>query len=138
MSEEAARAWARIAEAESAAAYAHSAVGPRLSGAERERSLSDLAEHRRQRDRAGVKQFAADGSTAALPSAYRLPAPVRNVDDARDVLRGAESRLTAVYAEVISQLPAQDRDETIGVMLAHGARAVDWGADPGPWGPELD
>ena len=60
MSEEAARAWARIAEAESAAAYAHSAVGPRLSGAERERSLNELAEHRRQRDRAGVKQFAAD------------------------------------------------------------------------------
>ncbi len=134
MPEELAEAWRAVILAEAAVSYAYGAAGPLLGDGERQLAAQAYDAHEQSRDAALLALTSSGAPPIGIPAFFSLPADLDGPTAARSLLATVESRLSLTYADLVAVLPMSERQLGIDGLLAATARALDWGAQPGPWG----
>ncbi|MGW6914082.1 DUF4439 domain-containing protein [Kitasatospora sp. NPDC054939] len=120
--------------AEHAAVYGYGVVGARLpDDDQRADARTAHAAHQSRRD-SWQRLLHGVGSTPSAASAgYRLPFPVTDAAGAGRLAAHIETRLTAVYADLVGALPGPRRAAASDALREAALRAQRWGAAPGPF-----
>ncbi|MDY0814274.1 ferritin-like domain-containing protein [Kitasatospora purpeofusca] len=117
--------------AEHAAVYGYGVVGARLADdGQRTAARTALAAHQARRD-AWQRLLAGTGATPDPAAAgYQLPFPVTDAASAGRLAAHLETRLTAVYADLVAAVPAPQRPPAADALRESALRAHQWGAVP--------
>lgn len=118
-----------VLEAEHVMVWAYGTLGPRLSGDDRDEARTLLIAHERTRDELHAAIRAAGGTPPAARPAYELPFPLTDADSARKLAADIETRLAAVYADLVAAFDAPDtRTRGVTGLVTAVTRARSWGA----------
>ncbi|MBC2879566.1 MULTISPECIES: ferritin-like domain-containing protein [Streptomyces] len=112
--------------AEHAAVYGYGVVGAR-AGEERAQEAREAYEaHRARRD--GIRRTVRDlgGAPAAADAAYALPFPVPDVSAAVRLAAELESRVAAVYADLVAAADGALRGEAAAALREAAVRGTRW------------
>lgn len=126
-----AAALAPVLAAEHTVVWAYGTLGSRLPAAEQDKARTLLVAHERARDSVRDAILAAGGKPPAAKPAYELPFALTDAASARRLAAFVESRLAAVYADLVaaeSSLPTRQLGVT-GLTTA-AVRSYQWGGTP--------
>ncbi|MFJ7279599.1 ferritin-like domain-containing protein [Kitasatospora sp. NPDC098663] len=118
--------------AEHAAVYGYGVVGARLpEDQQRTDARTAYAAHEARRD-AWQRLIGSLGATpAAAAAGYQLPFAVTDAAGATKLAAHLETRLTAVYADLVAAVPGPQRGTAADALRDSALRAHRWGAaDP--------
>jgi hypothetical protein len=114
-----------------AAIYAYGLVAARVTGAERARALTAMAEHRVRRDQLRARIIALGATPSAAAPAYTPPFEVTDAVTARRLAGLVEDRLAGQWAGLAGAATGDDRFLAATLAQACAARGVVWtGASP--------
>ena len=131
MSDEAATALQGALSAEHAAVYGYGVVGARLpDDQQRADARTAYAVHEARRDTLHRELAGAGATPGAAAAGYQLPFPVGDAAGAAKLAGHIETRLAAVYADLVAALPAGQRTTAAGALRGTALQARRWGAVP--------
>ena len=117
--------------AEHAAVYGYGVVGARLpDDQQRADARTAYAAHEARRDALHRRLAGAGASPAAAAAGYQLPFPVGDAAGAAKLAAHIETRLTAVYSDLVAALPAEQRGAAAAALRGTALQARRWGAAP--------
>lgn len=115
--------------AEHAAVYGYGVVGGRIGDDRLPEAREGYAAHRARRDALGRTVRELGGTPAAAAPAYALPFPVPDPGAAVRLAAELESRVCAVYADLVGAADGPLRREAAGALREAAVRAVRWRGD---------
>ncbi|MFH9353522.1 ferritin-like domain-containing protein [Kitasatospora sp. NPDC017646] len=124
----------RALSAEHSAVYGYGVVGAHLpEDQQRADARTYYAAHQAQRD--AWQRLLTTLGTTPTPAAggYQLPFPVADAPTATKLAAHLETRLTAVYADLVADLPAPHRQTAATALRDCTLRAHHWGAPTTPF-----
>jgi len=111
---------------EHATIYGYGVAGARLTGAARNRALTDFDSHRARRDELDALIRARGAEPVAAAPSYVLPSPVTSAHDAVVLLALLEERLAAVWADGVAAMSGSLRTLAIGGLRDAAVTAARW------------
>jgi hypothetical protein len=111
---------------EDAAIYAYGVIGARSRGARAALARRALTAHRARRE--ALQATIAEPVAAA--SAYDLPFPVEDAQDAARLAVLVENRMAALLADVAAATADDRRAQAVTGAMESAARAIAWGGAP--------
>lgn len=127
--------------AEHATAYAYGVAGAHLEGGERRTASAGYAAALIRRDRLAALVTDGGGAPVAAAAAYTLPEPVEDAAAALRLLVTVETRLSAVYADLVAASTGGVRLLAAGALQDAAVRVVTVSGEPAgafPGLPERD
>jgi hypothetical protein len=116
-----------------AAIYAYGLVAARLTGAEQQRALSAMAEHRQRRDLLRARMSSLGATPPAAAPAYTPPVAVSDAATARSLAALVEDRLAGQWAGLAAA--SKDKARTDAALAAQtcAVRSVTWSGSAPVW-----
>ncbi|MFI9332892.1 ferritin-like domain-containing protein [Kitasatospora sp. NPDC052868] len=116
--------------AEHAAVYGYGVVGARLPEDQRTDARTAYAAHQARRD-AWQRLVSGTGATpSAAAAGYQLPFAVTDAAGAAKLAAHLETRLTTVYADLVTAVTGAQRTAAADALRESALRAKRWGAAP--------
>ncbi|MFG3056843.1 ferritin-like domain-containing protein [Kitasatospora sp. NPDC048239] len=116
--------------AEHAAVYGYGVVGARLPEDQRTDARTAYAAHQARRD-AWQRLVSSTGATpSAAAAGYQLPFAVTDAAGAAKLAAHLETRLTTVYADLVTAVTGPQRTAAADALRESALRAKRWGAAP--------
>jgi hypothetical protein len=112
--------------AEHAAIYAYGPIGVRLDGAEAGAAREAEAAHRVRRDALVLALAARDARAPVAEPSYRLPFPLADADDARQLAVLVEERVAALWRAVLPEVTGDERGQALDALVDAAVRATGW------------
>ncbi|MFD0347530.1 ferritin-like domain-containing protein [Kitasatospora aburaviensis] len=120
--------------AEHAAVYGYGVVGARLpDDQQRTDARTALASHQARRDSWQRLLGTAGATPSAAAAGYQLPFAVTDAAGATRLAAHLETRLTAVYADLVAAVSGPQRTAAADALRECALRAHRWGAAPTPF-----
>jgi hypothetical protein len=118
-----------VLAAEHAMVWAYGTLGGRLPDDEQDRARTLLVAHERTRDSLRAALLAVGGTPPVAEAAYELPFELTDAASARRLAAQIETRLAAVYADLVAADARADlRQRAVPGLTAAALRAQSWGA----------
>lgn len=127
-----------VLAAEHAVVYGYGVAGARMRGAPRRLAQQAWLGHRARRDELSALVVGLGAEAVPAAATYALPTPVDTAQDARALATLLEERLSAVWADAVSSLDGDLRDQAVDGLGAAAVAAALWrgGSVPFPGLPE--
>ncbi|MFT2019038.1 ferritin-like domain-containing protein [Streptomyces sp. 796.1] len=112
--------------AEHAAVYAYGVIGGRIEDKRLAEAREGLTSHRARRDALERAVRALKGDPVSSAAAYALPFPVPDPAAAARLASEVETRVCAVYADLVRAADGAARGEAAAALREAAVRAVRW------------